>query len=277
MNSLTVNLHLMLRSFYRPTAERYRIVIEADVFPSDRYAVMGVARAHGLDPADAVVILAPRPGERHLRTEDVTGFLEREGDVGRGRRAQRGRLPHRRAARHPGHHRRRRTGPARWHGLGPGPRGRQRPPPPARLGRRLRRVVPLQVRQLRPGRGRAAASSTSATGPTPALVRPGRLVGPRPVVPLRHALRLRTRSRAPRAGRSRTRRSWRWRRSACRWRCSPRSGWTALRARSVRLTAFLERLLDAVAARRPLEVITPRDPDAPRRAAERAWSTTPPP
>ena len=79
MNSLTVNLHVMLRSFYRPTAERYRIVIEADVFPSDRYAVTGVARAHGLDPTDAVVILTPRPGERHLRTEDVAGYLERAG------------------------------------------------------------------------------------------------------------------------------------------------------------------------------------------------------
>ncbi len=60
MNSLTVNLHLMLGSFYRPTADRYRIVIEADVFPSDRYAVMGVARAHGLDPDDAVVVLPRR-------------------------------------------------------------------------------------------------------------------------------------------------------------------------------------------------------------------------
>lgn len=79
MNSLTVNLHLMLRSFFRPTNARYRIVIEADVFPSDRYAVMGVARAHGLDPDDAVVILSPRAGECHLRTDDVTGFLDREG------------------------------------------------------------------------------------------------------------------------------------------------------------------------------------------------------
>ena len=60
MNSLTINLHLMLGSFYRPTGDRYRVVIEADVFPSDRYAVMGVARAHGLEPDDAVVVLPRR-------------------------------------------------------------------------------------------------------------------------------------------------------------------------------------------------------------------------
>ena len=79
MNSLTVNLHLILGSFYRPSGDRYRIVIEADVFPSDRYAVMGVARARGLDPDDAVVVLRPRPGDHHLRTEDVTGYLASDG------------------------------------------------------------------------------------------------------------------------------------------------------------------------------------------------------
>ena len=79
MNSLTVNLHVMLRTFYRPTPERHRIVFEADVFPSDRYALMNTARAYGYDIDDAVVVLSPRPGEHHLRTEDVTGFLEREG------------------------------------------------------------------------------------------------------------------------------------------------------------------------------------------------------
>ena len=80
MNSLTVNLHLLMRCFYRPTSSRYRIVFEADVFPSDRYALTNVARAHGLDPADAVVILQPRTGERHLRTDDITALLDREGD-----------------------------------------------------------------------------------------------------------------------------------------------------------------------------------------------------
>ena len=189
MNSLTVNLHLMLRSFYRPTAERYRIVIEADVFPSDRYAVMGVARAHGLDPADAVVILTPRPGERHLRTEDVAGYLEREGasvavvvlsavDFRTGAFLD---LPAITDAAH-------RAGA--FIGLGPGPRGRQRPRPPARLGRRLRRVVPLQVRQLRAGCGRRllrarAPRHRSVPGP------PGRLVGARPRLPVRHAVRVR--------------------------------------------------------------------------------------
>ena len=80
MNSLTVNVHVMLGSFYRPTPERHRIVIEADVFPSDRYAVMNVARAHGFDPADAVVILRPPDGERELGADHVADFLRREGD-----------------------------------------------------------------------------------------------------------------------------------------------------------------------------------------------------
>lgn len=79
MNSLTVNLHLMMVSFYRPTKERSRIVIEDSAFPSDSYAVASQAAFHGLDPARAVVRLKPRAGEQVLRTEDVVAFLESEG------------------------------------------------------------------------------------------------------------------------------------------------------------------------------------------------------
>ena len=79
MNSLTVNLHLMMVSFYRPTVTRHAIVIEDAAFPSDSYAVRSQAAFHGYDPDDAVIRLRPRPGETALRTSDVTGFLEREG------------------------------------------------------------------------------------------------------------------------------------------------------------------------------------------------------
>lgn len=79
MNSLTVNLHLLMVSFYRPAGERTRIVIEDSTFPSDSYAVRSQARFHGLDPDTTVVRLRPRPGEDTLRTEDVVGFLARDG------------------------------------------------------------------------------------------------------------------------------------------------------------------------------------------------------
>ncbi len=80
MNTLTTNLHLMMVSFYRPTKERYRIVIEANAFPSDRYAVASQAAFHGYDPADAIVEIGPREGEDTIRTEDVEEYLEREGE-----------------------------------------------------------------------------------------------------------------------------------------------------------------------------------------------------
>lgn len=80
MNTLTVNLHLLMVSFYRPTSQRYRIVIEDSAFPSDSYAVDSQARFHGFDPADAIVRLKPRDGEHAIRTEDVETLLEREGD-----------------------------------------------------------------------------------------------------------------------------------------------------------------------------------------------------
>jgi kynureninase len=81
MNTLTVNLHLMMVSFYRPTARRYRIVIEGGAFPSDRHAVDSQARFHGHDPADAVVELKPREGEFTLRTSDILATLHELGDT----------------------------------------------------------------------------------------------------------------------------------------------------------------------------------------------------
>jgi kynureninase len=79
MNSLTINLHLLMVSFYRPTRSRHRIVIEDSAFPSDSYAVRSQARFHGYDPEDAIVRLRPRPGEDCLRTADVVEQLG--GDV----------------------------------------------------------------------------------------------------------------------------------------------------------------------------------------------------
>lgn len=80
MNTLTVNLHLLMASFYRPTRARYAIVIEDGAFPSDSYAVRSQARWHGFDPDDAVIRLRPRAGEYALRAEDIDAVLRREGE-----------------------------------------------------------------------------------------------------------------------------------------------------------------------------------------------------
>jgi len=77
MNTLTVNLHLLMSTFYRPAPGRFRIVIEDAAFPSDSHAVAAQARHHGFDPASAIVRLRPREGEAALRTEDVAAELER--------------------------------------------------------------------------------------------------------------------------------------------------------------------------------------------------------
>jgi kynureninase len=79
MNSLTVNLHLLMVSFYRPTSERFRVLIEHGAFPSDRYAVESQIRFHGLDPATALIELAPREGEDLLRTQDIEAAIGRTG------------------------------------------------------------------------------------------------------------------------------------------------------------------------------------------------------
>ncbi len=79
MNTLTVNLHLMMVSFYRPTSDRFRILIEKHAFPSDRYAVESQIRFHGFDPADALVELTPREGEVCLRLEDIAETIDELG------------------------------------------------------------------------------------------------------------------------------------------------------------------------------------------------------
>lgn len=80
MGSLTTNLHLLMVSFYRPTGKRRKIVIEGGAFPSDRLLVQSQARFHGLDPDDAVIELLPREGELLLRTEDIEARLDAEQD-----------------------------------------------------------------------------------------------------------------------------------------------------------------------------------------------------
>ena len=79
MNSLTVNLHLMLVSFFTPDASRNRILIEKSSFPSDRYAVVSQLEYHGLNPREHLIEVEPRPGERNLRTGDVISAIERAG------------------------------------------------------------------------------------------------------------------------------------------------------------------------------------------------------
>jgi len=79
MNTLTVNLHLMMVSFYRPTRERHKVIVEAGAFPSDQYAVASQVRHHGFDPATSIIELKPRPGEKLLRAEDMVEAIETHG------------------------------------------------------------------------------------------------------------------------------------------------------------------------------------------------------
>jgi kynureninase len=80
MNSLSVNLHLMMVSFYRPTPKRYRIICEYKAFPSDQYVFESQAKFHGFAPADAVIEVKPRDGEYSIRQEDIISTIEKYGD-----------------------------------------------------------------------------------------------------------------------------------------------------------------------------------------------------
>jgi kynureninase len=80
MNSLTVNLHLMMVSFYRPTSKKNKILIESNAFPSDQYAVKSQIQYHGYDPGESLIELKPRSGETSIRTEDIEERIACDGD-----------------------------------------------------------------------------------------------------------------------------------------------------------------------------------------------------
>ncbi|MCD6062804.1 MAG: kynureninase [Flavipsychrobacter sp.] len=80
-NTLTVNLHLLMISFYRPKDGRYKIIMEAGAFPSDQYAVETQVRMHGYDPADAIIEIAPRKGAYTIDEEDIISAIENAGDT----------------------------------------------------------------------------------------------------------------------------------------------------------------------------------------------------
>ena len=75
MNHLTVNLHLLLTTFYRPTRECYKIICEAKAFPSDQYALESQVKLHGFDPGEAIIEVTPREGEYNIRTEDIIATI----------------------------------------------------------------------------------------------------------------------------------------------------------------------------------------------------------
>ncbi|MBP6073089.1 MAG: kynureninase, partial [Flavobacterium sp.] len=80
MNTLTVNLHLLMVSFYRPTAKRYKIICEEKAFPSDQYMFQSQVAHHGFDPSTAIVEIKRREGEHNIRLEDIISKIEEVGD-----------------------------------------------------------------------------------------------------------------------------------------------------------------------------------------------------
>lgn len=80
MNSLTVNLHLLLVSFYKPNSKRYKIIMEGGAFPSDQYAIESQVLFHGFDPKESIIEVFPREGEYTLRTEDILSIIEKHGN-----------------------------------------------------------------------------------------------------------------------------------------------------------------------------------------------------
>lgn len=79
MNQLTVNLHLLMISFYRPTKKRFKIICEAKAFPSDQYAIRSQVELHGFDPDKVIIEIEPRPGEHTIRTKDILKTIKKHG------------------------------------------------------------------------------------------------------------------------------------------------------------------------------------------------------
>jgi len=80
MNSLTVNLHLMMATFYRPTPSRFKILMEEPAFPSDTYAIKTQIAHHGLDPRDALILARPRKNDFTVRPEDIIDLIDKHAD-----------------------------------------------------------------------------------------------------------------------------------------------------------------------------------------------------
>jgi kynureninase len=80
MNTLTVNLHLLMVSFYKPTAKRFKIICEEKAFPSDQYLLESQVKFHGFNPKDAIVEIKRRPNEHNLRTEDILNTIKEAGE-----------------------------------------------------------------------------------------------------------------------------------------------------------------------------------------------------
>lgn len=80
MNTLTTNLHLMMVSFFQPTKTKYKIVVESDAFPSDKYAVESQLKFHGIDPKDGLILWKPRKGEELCRFDDLEEIMKTHGN-----------------------------------------------------------------------------------------------------------------------------------------------------------------------------------------------------
>ena len=80
MNTLTVNLHLLMVSFYKPKGKRYKIICEEKAFPSDQYMISSQVRFHGYDPNEAIVEIKRREGENNFRTEDILAKIKEVGE-----------------------------------------------------------------------------------------------------------------------------------------------------------------------------------------------------